>query len=633
MKQVPFGKYWDLLAVYLKPLRGKVLLLGLLMLATIGLQVANPQIIRFVLDTAQGTGDMQPLLGAGLVFLVSALILQIGTVASTYVSEDIGWTATNRLRGDLALHCMQLDMSFHNERTPGEMIERLDGDIANLAIFFSQFVVRVLGSLLLLVGVLIALMLEDWRISLALAVYALVALAVLARMEGFGQPHWKAARESSAELFGFIEEQLSGTEDIRASGATPYSMRNLFRFGRARLQAERRAGVASTFYVMAWLGLFTVGQVIAFTGGYYLHRDGLLTLGAVYLILYYTDAIYRPLEQITEQIQNLQKAGASIDRVNELYHTVSRIKEGQRTLPAGPLAVRFQNVSFSYEAAHAEARGLGREARRESRDLRLETSDSMQNAAAQENTADASPSLQPLTPSLKLVLDDVSFALGPGEVLGLLGRTGSGKTTITRLLFRLYDPTSGTVTLGNDVDLRETVLDDLRARIGIVTQDVQLFRASVRDNLTFFDRSVPDERIIAALDELGMGEWLHGLPNGLDSELASGAAGLSAGEAQLLAFTRVFLKDPGLVILDEASSRLDPATEQRIEHAIDRLLAGRTGIIVAHRLATVHRADRILILEAGRVHESGMYQDLVRDQDSRFAQLLRTGEMAELLAA
>jgi ATP-binding cassette, subfamily B, bacterial len=623
--KVPLGKYWELLSVYLRPLRGKVLLLGLLMLATIGLQVANPQIIRFVLDTAQGTGDMQPLLGAGLVFLVSALILQIGTVASTYVSEDIGWTATNRLRGDLALHCMQLDMSFHNERTPGEMIERLDGDIANLAIFFSQFVVRVLGSLLLLVGVLIALMLEDWRISLALAVYALIALAVLARMEGFGQPHWKAARESSAELFGFIEEQLSGTEDLRASGATPYSMRNLFRFGRSRLQAERRAGIASTFYVMAWLGLFTVGQVIAFTGGYYLHRDGLLTLGAVYLILYYTDAIYRPLEQITEQIQNLQKAGASIDRVNELYHTVSRIKEGQRTLPAGPLGVRFDNVSFSYETAHAKVKV------REEENGRRGEEESLRYASPRLPIS-SSPLPEP-PKAHKLVLDGVSFTLAPGDKLGLLGRTGSGKTTITRLLFRLYDPTSGAIMLGDGVDLRETVLDDLRSRIGIVTQDVQLFRASVRDNLTFFDRTIPDERIVAALDELGMGEWLHGLPNGLDSELASGAAGLSAGEAQLLAFTRVFLKDPGLVILDEASSRLDPATEQRIEQAIDRLLAGRTGIIVAHRLATVHRADHILILEAGRVREWGAYGELVRNQDSRFAQLLRTGEMAELLAA
>jgi ABC-type multidrug transport system fused ATPase/permease subunit len=233
-----------------------------------------------------------------------------------------------------------------------------------------------------------------------------------------------------------------------------------------------------------------------------------------------------------------------------------------------------------------------------------------------------------------MVLRDVSFALPPGQVLGLLGRTGSGKTTITRLLFRLYEPTEGAVYLGDGtlVELRDTQVDDLRSRVGIVTQDVQLFRASVRDNLTFFDRSVPDAAIVAALEELGMGDWLRSLPRGLDSELSSGSAGLSAGEAQLLAFARVFLKDPGLVILDEASSRLDPATERRIEHAIDKLLAGRTGIIVAHRLDTVHRADHILILDQGGVREFGAYRDLVRDPESRFAQLLRTGEVQDVLA-
>ena len=595
--KLPLRDYWDLLAVYLRPLWPRVLLLGALMAGAIALQIANPQIIRYVLDTARGSGDLQPLFLAGLIYLGAALLLQVATVASTYVGEDVGWTTTNRLRADLALHCMRLDMSFHNERTPGEMIERIDGDVANLAIFFSQFVVRVLGSLLLLVGVLIALLLEDWRISLALAVYAGLALIALSRIQHIAQPRWNAAREASAELFGFLEEQLAGTEDVRSSGAAPYTLRNLFRLGRNRLQKERSAGVASTYFVMTWFGLFTVGQIIAYTGGYYLHQDGLLTIGAVYLVVYYTDAIYRPLEQITEQIQNLAKAGASIERVNQLYHIRPRIEGGGRPLPEGALGVTFDRVSFSYEAAGVSANG------------------------------------QPPEEG-KLVLDDVSFSLAPGEVLGLLGRTGSGKTTVTRLLFRLYDPTAGAIYLGDGapVGLRDVQLDDLRRRVGIVTQDVQLFRASVRDNLTLFDRSIPDERVIAALDELWMGDWLRGLPHGLDTELQGGAAGLSAGEAQLLAFTRVFLKDPGLVILDEASSRLDPATERRIEHAVGRLLAGRTGIIVAHRLATVHRADHILILEEGRVHEHGPYAELVRDPGSRFSQLLRTGEVQEVLA-
>ena len=169
----------------------------------------------------------------------------------------------------------------------------------------------------------------------------------------------------------------------------------------------------------------------------------------------------------------------------------------------------------------------------------------------------------------------MSLRLEAGQVLGLLGRTGSGKTTLARLLFRLYDPQQGVIRLGG-VDLREPPAAVLRARIGVVTQDVQLFHASVRDNVTFFDRSIADERIVALLDELGLGPWRRGLPDGLDTRLAPGGGGLSAGEAQLLAFARVFLKDPGLVILDEASSRLDPATERLLERALDRLL-GQAG--------------------------------------------------------
>jgi ATP-binding cassette, subfamily B, bacterial len=171
----------------------------------------------------------------------------------------------------------------------------------------------------------------------------------------------------------------------------------------------------------------------------------------------------------------------------------------------------------------------------------------------------------------------------------------------------------------------------LHKQVAIVTQDVQLFRASVRDNLTFFNRAIPDERIFATLRELGLDDWLAALPNGLDTELETGGRSLSAGEAQLLAFARVFLRDPGLVILDEASSRLDPATEQRLERAIDKLLHGRTAIIIAHRLGTVHRADDIMILEGGQVQEYGNRQQLAANPQSRFYQLLQTG-LEEVLA-
>ena len=202
---------------------------------------------------------------------------------------------------------------------------------------------------------------------------------------------------------------------------------------------------------------------------------------------------------------------------------------------------------------------------------------------------------------------------------------------MTKLLFRFYDPTGGQIRLGQGdlYDLRQATLGQLRHHIGLVTQEIELFQASVRDNLTLFDDTISDERIIAVLTELGLDGWLAGLAQGLDTQLSTGSGGrgggLSAGEAQLLAFTRVFLRNPGLVILDEASSRLDPATEQLIERAIDKLLADRTAIIIAHRLATVQRSDEIMILDDGRIIEHGARATLVADPTSHFYGLLKTG--------
>jgi len=579
---ISLKRYGNLLSEYVKPQGGRVVLLVVLLFSSIGLQIVNPQIIRYFIDAARGEGTTDSLTGAALLFVLASLTQQGLTVWARYTSETVGWRATNALRESLAMHCLCLDMSFHNTHTPGELIERIDGDVATLANFFSQFIVRILGNLLLLVGVLVALYLEDWRVGAALAGYSVLTVTAFLLIRNIAVPYWEAARQAGADLFGFLEEHLAGTEDIRANGAVPHAMNQLYRYASERLRRERKAGLMGILMRVLNVGFRVLGLSIALILGYHLFREGALTVGTVFLIVYYTNLLFWPLEQLTRQMEDLQKATASIGRIDTLQRTSSRVTDsGGGEMPPGALSVAFEGVSFGYN----------------------------QGAA---------------------VLDQISLRLEPGRVLGLLGRTGSGKTTLTRLLFRLYDPISGTVRLAGR-DVREVGLADLRQRVGMVTQNVQLFRASVRDNLTFFREDVPDAHIEWALGQVGMEAWSEALPDGLDTWLEGGGKGLSAGEAQLLAFARVFLKDPGLVVLDEASSRLDKATEQRVERAVSRLLANRTGIVIAHRLETVQRANEILILEEARICEYGEREALADDRDSRFHALLRTG-LQEVLA-
>jgi ABC-type multidrug transport system fused ATPase/permease subunit len=554
----------------------------------------------------------------------------------------VGWTATNALRADLAEHCLYLDMSFHNARTPGEMIERIDGDMNSLSNFFSQFVIQVFGNALLLVGVLVLLYREDWRVGLCFSAFVALALGAMLRLRNIAVPHWEAEREASAEQFGFLEERLAGTEDIRSSGAKAYVMRRFTELMRTLMQRSIKAGLMVSIMVNTTQVLFAVGNAAAFALGAYLYLTESISIGTVFIIGWYSNMLMWPIRRITWQMQELQRAGAGIARIQELLAIETSIPDASQdasapveTLPDGALALSFQDVTFGYDDAVAKGSAS-------SNDDQTTITEKEPAHTRQETRADRRPDTEHAPASARarnakeLVLHDLSFQLRPGTILGLLGRTGSGKTTLTRLIFRLYDPDQGGVYLGRDLaalsDVRHIPLLHLRHKVGMVTQNIQLFNATVRDNLTFFDRDIADERILNVLYDLGLGEWVTSLPEGLDTELESGGGGLSAGEAQLLAFTRIFLQDPGLVILDEASSRLDPATEHLIERAVDTLVRGRTAIVIAHRLRTVQRADEILILENGHACEYGDRAALAGDPSSRFYSLLQTGMMEEVLA-
>ncbi len=583
---IPIRQYWNLLRRYLRHQRARIAGLGVLLACGIGLQVANPQLVKVFIDRALGGEPVDRLVPLAVAFLVVAFGQQAFTVAAAWVAGHVGWNATNELREDLAGHLLRLDMGFHKQHTPGEMVERIDGDVTALSNFFSQFAVQVVGNAALVVGVLALMIVESPVVGLPIAALAAVTVGLLGWLQRVATEWWRQERASSARYFGFVGEAITAAEDVQGNGAGGYVRSRGARIHREWLPRSVRGWHGWSLSWSANTAYFGAANAIVFALGAWSFARGDLSLGSVYLLAHYAEMIRHPIERIREQVDDMQKAGAAVVRVRELLDIENALADdGSRQLPPGSLSVELHAVDFAYSDGDRDG---------------------------------------------ERVLHGLNLHLEAGRVLGVLGRTGSGKTTIARLLTRLYDPEAGEVRLGG-VPVREVPLQALRTRVGIVTQDVQLFRASIRDNLTFFDDTVPDNRLWAALERLGLDGWVRSLPDGLDTMLDAGGGGLSAGEGQLLAFTRIFLEAPGLVILDEAASRLDPATERLIHAATEHLLGGRTGVVIAHRLDTVQRADDILIMEAGRIVEFGRRAELAADPESRFSGLLRSG-IEEVLA-
>jgi ABC-type multidrug transport system fused ATPase/permease subunit len=477
----------------------------------------------------------------------------------------------------LAAHTLSLDVSYHGKHPPGELIERVDGDVHAIAEFLVTFLVDILGSALLLAGTLVVLTFEDVRLGLALAAFVVGASFLLVGVQRRAVPSSAAHREVVAGMFADLEEHLAAAEDLRANGAGAHIVRRFHDVSAEAFRADRRAEIVGGGLVRLTNLAFTVGTAMLLGLGVLLQRSGAVSVGTLLVVFRYAQIIRQPLERIIDQLKELQAAQAGVARAAELFAESSSLQwpepENAHRLPSvGPISIALRDVDFSY----------GDEP----------------------------------------VLEHIDLNLGAGRSIGLVGRTGSGKSTITKLLLRLYDPVGGTVEL-DGADLRRIGVDDLRRRVAMVTQEVQLFRASLRENLTLFGtHPKSDPELVALLDELGLGAWLGAQPRGLDTELGPDGSGLSAGEAQLLALARAFLADPGLVILDEPSSRLDPDTELLVERAVDRLVRGRTAILVAHRLSSLRAVDEIAVVDHGRIVEHGRRQDLEADPNSRFARLL-----------
>ena len=554
---------------------GALSLLALTVAAGAVATLAGPLLLARYIDSAQG-GTLAQIELAAVLYLVTAFSLPVLGVLETWLATIVAWRATNRLRSRLFRHCLEQDLDFVERHPPGALISRIDSDVELLSEFLSTFLPRLGTGLLVIIGVLVVLVRIDWRLAALLGLFLVLCAVALNAPGRSAQRRWHLQRRATAEEFGTLEELLSGTEDIRANGATGWAISTYMRRAWVSYVTFRRAQLVSNAGWASALLLYGWATAACLALATWLFDRHLLTVGGVYLVFAYAEAIRTPLDAVNRQLQLLQTVGAALARMRELLAERSRLSwsEVQVQLPAEPPTVRLDGVSFTYPGGGEVLRG-------------------------------------------------VTIELRPGRRVGVVGRTGSGKTTVARLLLRFQDPTQGRVTIYGH-DLRELPREELRRLVAYVPQDVQLLLGSVRDNLTLFGE-VPDAKLREALELVELGEWLSSLPAELDTRLAPGGGDLSAGQAQLLAAARAFLAEPALVVLDEASSRVDPVTEQRLEAAFDRLLKGRTGFVIAHRLATIRTVDDVLVMESGRVVEFGPRVELEANPGSRFAALLQRG--------
>ncbi len=308
---IPVRSYFRLLTDYLRPQRAKVALLAVVLTGVIGLQLVNPQLIKQFIDAAVEDSDASQLIPIAVAFIVIAIAQQALAIWSTYLAEDIGWTATNLLRSDITEHTIRLDMGFHKGKSPGELIERIDGDVTSLSNFFSAMMIKVVANGALIIGILVMLARESWIVGLGVAVFTLLAMAVMTGLHQVAVPWWKAVRATSAETYGFVGEVVEGTEDITANGAAPYMNERFDDLHRKWLPQTVRAWMGWGIMWSTNVVLYGLSLTLVFALGAWLFGIGTLTIGSVYLVFHYTEMTRYPMDQIRNQLEDLQKASAA----------------------------------------------------------------------------------------------------------------------------------------------------------------------------------------------------------------------------------------------------------------------------------------------------------------------------------
>ena len=504
----------------------------------------------------------------GILFIT--VLLRLGLQGfQSYNIQSVGQRLTARIRNDLFAHSMSLSLRFHDKMPVGKLLTRLTSDVDALSEVFGSGAVGVLADFVSLIVISITMILIEWRLGLLLLIVQIpVTLFILWLQKRYRKQNYKV-REELSQLNANFQENLQGLEVVQMFRRQSLNGQNFFKTG----TNYKHAVNGTIFYdssisaFIEWVSLAAVALVISLGG--YMVTAGAMGLGTLTTFILYSQRLFEPLRQLAERFTQIQGGLTAVERISELlekkieiYDHINHKAENKEFLNSNKTVlgeVLFENVSFFYREDEP-------------------------------------------------IINDLSFKIKPGDHVALVGPTGSGKTTLIRLLCRLYEPQKGNIYIDGQ-NIKSIPIDSLRKQLGVVLQDTFLFSGNVADNLRL-DSSIDNQRLKDVCSDLGLDNLLRKLPNGLDTYIRERGGNLSSGERQLLSIARVAIRDPKILIMDEATAFMDPSTEATLQRDLDRLLEKRTALVIAHRLATIEASDRILVMRKGSLIEEGTHEEL-----------------------